>query len=310
MTRRERTEPRANRFVVLTSIGLLFTAFLAIMSPTSAHADGNGGGCSVNDPTCTVGVGSPGQPGNPGSSGGGNGGGPVTIGCHNTNPESGCNPCPPNVDLYKMPDPQACMAWEHNLFCSELNPTGLSYAAWENTLRLENCWKNPYVAGSAAVAAQSALASISFPSPSGDRSPRTSLLYRGLPFTYVNLFTFYWTDPGSWRTLSATARDKNQSATVTATPMALNFDPGNGASGESCGGPGRPWQASDGNAPPTDGACAYQYRTVTSSPITSTQTLVWALAWKVSGNVPGLPATFSTSTTGQLQVLQVQVVNR
>jgi hypothetical protein len=214
------------------------------------------------------------------------------------------------VDLYKMPDPQACMAWEHNLFCSELNPTGVSYQEWQSELQTFGCAGSTYVPGSPAVAAQRALALIHFPKPSGDRSPRPSLLYQGLPFTYVNLYTFYWTGPGSWKTLSATATDRNQSATVTATPMELDFDPGNGGSSVSCSGPGRPWQPSDGNGPPTNGACAYQYRTVTSSPITSTQTLVWALTWKLSGPVAGLPATFSTSTSGQLQVLQVQVATR
>jgi hypothetical protein len=191
-----------------------------------------------------------------------------------------------------------------------LNPDGMSYATWEAFLKSMNCAGNTYVPGSPAVAAQKALASIKFPKPSGDRSPRRSLLYQGVPFTYVNLYTFYWTDPSTWKTLTATATDKNQSATVTATPMALEFDPGSGGASVSCSGPGRPWQPSDGNGPPTNGACAYQYRTVTSSPVTSTQTLVWALTWKVSGPVAGLPTTFSTSTSGQLQVLQVQVVTR
>ncbi|HVU92230.1 MAG TPA: hypothetical protein VHC23_08345, partial [Jatrophihabitans sp.] len=137
------------------------------------------------------------------------------------------------MDLYKMPDPQACMAWEHNLFCSELNPTGVSYQEWQSELQTFGCAGSTYVPGSPAVAAQRALALIHFPKPSGDRSPRPSLLYQGLPFTYVNLYTFYWTGPGSWKTLSATATDRNQSATVTATPMELDFDPGNGGSSVS-----------------------------------------------------------------------------
>jgi hypothetical protein len=68
--------------------------------------------------------------------------------------------------------------------------------------------------------------------------------------------------------------------------------------------------ASDGNGAPTDGACAYQYSKVTSGPITSTQTIVWQITWKGTGGTTGEIPSLSTSTSGQLQVLQVQVVNR
>ncbi len=133
-------------------------------------------------------------------------------------------------------------------------------------------------------------------------------MYAGYPFTWVNLWTYYWTDPSTWKSYSATATDGNQSATVTATPWELRFDPGDGSGTVSCDGPGRPWRASDGNGAPSSGACGYQYRAVTSSPITSTQTLVWKLTWQLSGPVGGLPDTFSTSTSGQLQVMQIQTV--
>jgi hypothetical protein len=184
---------------------------------------------------------------------------------------------------------------------------GIDYATWENFLRIMNCAGNPYTQGSPAVAAHNALAGISFPNPSGDRSPSQNQLYRGYPFTYTGLWTYYWTSVG-WVTKSATANDGAQTATVTATPTALDFDPGDGLSSVTCDGPGRPWTASDGNSAPADGACGYQYRQVTSSPLTSTQTLVWTLTWKVSGDAGALPTTFSTSTSGQLNVMQIQTV--
>jgi hypothetical protein len=167
----------------------------------------------------------------------------------------------------------------------------------------------PPVVSPAALAEQ-AFKTIHFPRPSGNRSPRQTLTYQGYPFTYVNLWTFYWTGPSTWRTLTATASAAGMSATVTARPVELDFDPGDGSSSVSCLGPGRPWQSSDGNGPPTDGACAYQYTKVTSSPITSTQTIVWQITWVGTGNTSGEIPSLSTSTSGQLQVLQIQVVNR
>ena len=71
--------------------------------------------------------------------------------------------------------------------------------------------------------AQRAYRSITFPRPSGDRTPSTSLRYQGLPFTYVNLWTFFFTSPGTWRTLSATASAAGMSATVTARPVRVGI---------------------------------------------------------------------------------------
>jgi hypothetical protein len=207
-------------------------------------------------------------------------------------------------------NPGICQAWAHNLFCSELNPTGLSAADWQSELRAFGCVTNTFVPVSPAVLAQRALGTIRFPHPSGDRSPSPTLLYQGYPFTYVNLYTFFWTGGASWRALSATASAGGVSATVTARPVALVFDPGNGAAAVSCGGPGRPWTSADGNGAPTDGACAYRYVRVTPSPITSTQTIVWKITWIGTGGTGGEIPSLSTSTSGLLQVLQIQVVNR
>jgi hypothetical protein len=295
---------------IFVAVATLIT-WLCLFAVAASHADAQGG-CDPRRQTCGVGIGDPGapgrpgDPGDPGGGGGGGGNGPVTPGCHNTDPEHGCNPCPQNGTIPK--DQAACDAWLMNLFCTELNPAGLTYQQWQSELRVYGCLGSPYNPGSPAVAARKALAMIHFPKPSGDRSPSQHRLYDGYPFTWVNLWTYYWTDPTTWKSYSATATDGTQSATVTATPSELMFDPGDGSATVSCGGPGRPWRASDGSGAPSSGACGYQYRVVTSSPITSTQTLVWKLTWQLSGPVGGLPDTFSTSTSGQLQVMQIQTV--
>jgi hypothetical protein len=305
--------------VAIPLIVAVLMSVLAITA-TSAHADPTSG-CNPLKQTCGVGVGGGGSPGGPGNGGGGpgnGGGGPVTAGCHNTDPTgNGCDPCysyPNGTPLNPgVPsDPAACTVYSQNLFCSQQNPagTGADPATWVAYLKAVGCYTNPYRPGSAAVAAEKAYASIHFPSPTGDRSPRQTLSYQGYPFTYVNLWTWYWTDPSTWVKLTATASDGDQSATVTATPVELDFSPGDGGAAVACDGPGRPWVAADGNGAPTDGGCAYQYSKVSSGPITSTQTIVWQITWKGTGGTAGEIPSLSTSTSGQLQVLQVQVVNR
>jgi hypothetical protein len=161
---------------------------------------------------------------------------------------------------------------------------------------------------SPATLAQRAAASFLLPKPSGHRSPSEALLYKGYPFTYVNLWLFYWSDPGTWKTLTATARAGGNWATVTARPVLLTFTPGDGSASVSCPGPGRPWTDADGNARPTRGACGYQYKRVTRGPVTSTQTITWRLTWRGSGSSSGTLTQQTTSTSGQLQVLQIQTV--
>jgi hypothetical protein len=183
-------------------------------------------------------------------------------------------------------------------------------AAWRLLLRTQGCANNTFTPVNPAVLAQQALATIHFPKPSGDRSPRQTLSYQGYPFTYVNLWTYYWTDLASWHPLSATASLRGVSATVTARPVELDFDPGDGSPAVSCSGPGRPWVQVDGNAAPSDGACGYQYVKVSSGPITSTQTIVWQITWTGTGGTGDELPSLSTATSGQLQVLQIQTVTR
>jgi hypothetical protein len=150
--------------------------------------------------------------------------------------------------------------------------------------------------------------SLRLPLPSGDRSPSPSQLFDGYPFTYVNLWTWFWTSGATWRTRSATAAAGGVSATVTVTPTALTFDPGDGAATVSCAGPGRSWSTADGDELPTNGGCGYQYRTATSDPVTSTQSIRWAVTWRASDGETGTLPDLTTSRPGQLMVLQVESV--
>jgi hypothetical protein len=146
------------------------------------------------------------------------------------------------------------------------------------------------------------------PQPSGHRSPSETQSYRGSPFTYANLWTWFWTDPGTWRTRKATARAGGVSATVTVSPVQLTFSPGDGSASVACSGPGRPWSSSDGEGAPPSGACGFQYRTATQSPVTSTQSIRWSVTWKASNGATGTLPDLTTTRSGQLMVLQIESV--
>jgi hypothetical protein len=294
-------------FSGLVSGVVVLSAAVVVATPASAGGSGSGD-CNVKyDPTCTVGVG-----GGNGNGGGGAGSGPTSDPCA-PYPDAAYGDKPPKVSQACADDLQAryCNAMVGDAADGLEKPPAQWTLAETKAVNAEmakiGC---PPVVTPAGLAEQ-AVKTITFPHPSGGRSPRPGLLYQGLPFTYVKDFwTFYWTDPSTWKTLSATASAGGFTATVTARPVELVFDPGDGSDSVSCPGPGRPWQASDENGPPTEGACAYQYTKVTSSPITSTQTIVWQITWVGTGNSNGEIPSLSTSTSGQLQVLQIQVVNR
>ncbi|MGN6607343.1 MAG: hypothetical protein ACTHMS_10100 [Jatrophihabitans sp.] len=162
-----------------------------------------------------------------------------------------------------------------------------------------------------ATLAQRAADGFRLPSPSGARSPDNDLVYRGFGFTYVNLVTYFWTDPSTWRPLTATARAGAVWATVVATPVTLTVDPGDGEPAAVCGGPGMPWVEADGNTA-VPGACTHIYRRMSGPaydhPFTATQTISWRLTWTGSGNSSGTLTQRSTSTSSRLNVLQIQTV--
>jgi hypothetical protein len=270
-----------------------------------ALADG-GGGCNVQyDPTCSVDAGG----GGGGGSNNGGGGGPSVDPCAKY-PGAAYGDKPPKVS-------QACADELQGNYCNAMkadaaNALQKPYAQWTAAeteavnRQMAQIGCPPVI--TPAELAQEAFKTIAFPHPSGDRSPSQDQLYRGYPFTYTGLWTWFWTSPSTWKTLSATASAAGFTATVTARPVALIYDPGDGGAAVTCSGPGRPWTAADGNGPPAGDGCAYQYHRVTSAPITSTQSILWKITWTGTGGSAGEIPQLVTSTLGQLNVMQIQTV--
>ena len=161
-----------------------------------------------------------------------------------------------------------------------------------------------------AVLAQQAYGELSLPKPEAHRSPDESNsdpALGGLPYTFVGLHTWTWVT--DWQPLQRTVELRGVSATVTATPTSLVFDPGNGDSPVSCPGPGRPWTEADGNRPPTGGGCAYVYRAVTpAGPLTATTSITWSVVWTSNTGAGGAFPALSTASTSSFLVEQIQVV--
>ncbi len=302
--------------LAVAALALSITLTFAWAGRAAGDSGGGGGGGTVCiDGVCTIGITDPGDPGGPGSGdpGGGSTGPSNPNVCTNTDPMKGCDPCP--LDGTYPADPAACDAFSQNLFCSELNPagTGASAATWESFLQLMNCAGNPYVIPDPAVLAQQAAAEFDLSLPTIDRSPDATLRYDGYAYSYTNVATWFWTSPGSWAAQSRTVTVTNEVATATATttanPIALVFDPGDGSASVSCPGPGQAWQPGDGNEPSPSG-CSYVYRAATTQPVTATVSIDWQVTWTGSFGMGGTLPVQITSAAQQLQVLQVDTVNR
>ena len=127
----------------------------------------------------------------------------------------------------------------------------------------------------------------------------------------VGVPTWLWLD-GAWGATSATATVANVSATVTARPVRVEWDTGDGTT-LTCDGPGTPYdpsrpasaQSSDcthvyGRASGTAAGGAYQVRV----------TVIYEAAWTSSSGPSGDLGTLERTTTVPVQVLEAQALLR
>ena len=161
-----------------------------------------------------------------------------------------------------------------------------------------------------AVLAQQAYGELTLPDPVAKRSPdenNSDPQYGGLPYTWINLWT--WTWQTDWQSRARTVELRGVSATVTATPTALVFDPGDAAAPVTCDGPGRPWTPADGSDPPSAGGCGYMYRAVTpNGPLTATTSIRWSVTWTSNVGAGGTFPVLTTQSASSFLVEQIQVV--
>ncbi|HSK98695.1 MAG TPA: hypothetical protein VK891_18855 [Euzebyales bacterium] len=125
----------------------------------------------------------------------------------------------------------------------------------------------------------------------------------------VRLHSWLWIPAAQWEPRQVSASAGPVTSTVTATPVRLAWDMGNGDR-VSCDGPGTPYRQAAQVATP---ACGYTYRHSSAGQPDDayrvTATLDWELTWTASGAPGGGDlGTVSRSTTRSVPVAEVQAL--
>lgn len=213
-----------------------------------------------------------------------------------------------------------CTYQENKVPAAEIRPGGDWYNVSCSDGRLDFVWlprAAPTKTASAPLVTPVQLAvevrdTLPLPKPTIERSPDETIRFKGDPMTWVNLWTWFWTDPAAYQPMTQTVSAGSVSATVTAQPVGLLFDPGDGSAPVRCAGPGRAWLERDGDAA-SPGGCGYRYRSVTDGTITSTVSILWDVSWTGTGTgtggVSGVLPQMRTQASAPLRVMQIQVVN-
>lgn len=139
--------------------------------------------------------------------------------------------------------------------------------------------------------------------------PATSPAIDGEQIT--GLPTWLWVDPGGYRSFDAEATLAGLTVTVTATPVQVSWDLGDGTDPVVCAGPGTPYDlAVDDDAQHTDCSHVYRYASAgeTGGVYHASATTTWSLAWEASTGETGTLPEVSRTTTFDLTVTERQAV--
>jgi len=124
----------------------------------------------------------------------------------------------------------------------------------------------------------------------------------------VNLPTWLWVAPATWGSRSATASVPGLSATVTAVPVSVTWQMGDGGR-VTCRGPGTPYDPARPEASQHP-SCSYTYRHAADA-VAVTATTTWRVTWVAHGVQAGgsMPPLGRTSPATLLRVVEVQAIN-
>ncbi len=153
-----------------------------------------------------------------------------------------------------------------------------------------------------AVLAADALAKIDVGAPTISTSPSAS------GRLVVQVPTWLWVDQGWWTTYEATASAGRVSSTVTATPVATEWNLGDGHR-VSCRGPGVAWRPGRTDSP---GACTHTYRRTSAGQpggtFTIEATVTFDVSWSSTVAAGGALPAISRSSTVDVEVGEVQAI--
>ena len=137
---------------------------------------------------------------------------------------------------------------------------------------------------------------------------------------------FVWTDPAAWTPFVVSRSDPltGLTATATATPSTMRFDPGDGTGTQTCAGPGIAYDPQLLGGDPVAqaamaGRCAHAYelltRNVDGSLVagrppawSATLSVDWEVTWTATNGQSGRFATITKATTFERAVTEVQVL--
>lgn len=148
-------------------------------------------------------------------------------------------------------------------------------------------WLGPAAAAGAPVLptpgelAQQAYSQLRLPVPTPEHSPDLRLA-DGRAAVLVGEQTWLWTDGSRFRPQSRRLQVGPVWALVTATPVGLSFDPGDGASSVSCAGAGTAFVPGRDAARAASPTCGYQYQRSSADEPGGVVTAEFGISWRVS----------------------------
>ena len=170
-------------------------------------------------------------------------------------------------------------------------------------LRIEVDSQDPdHRAGRVRTAANRGLSSFTFPRPVPFFAPPAQRVR-----TLVGIDTWFWVPAASWRPIVRIVAAGSVVVTLVATPVTLQFVPGDGSTLVSCPGPGVPWLV-----PGTRSLCSHRYqRASTATGLGRYRGIVqslWTIRWTSSTGLAGTVGPVVVPTPVTLLVAEAQPV--
>jgi hypothetical protein len=128
--------------------------------------------------------------------------------------------------------------------------------------------------------AREAYAQLRLPAPTPEHSPDLRLA-DGRAAVLVGEQTWLWTDRSRFQMRSRRIGVGSVWAEVTATPVELSFDPGDGAPVLSCAGPGTPFVVGRDPQHAASPTCNYQYQQSSAAKPGGEVAAEWGITWRV-----------------------------
>jgi hypothetical protein len=280
------------KFVAVLASVTVVTLVLGTQ-PVGADVNGANGGGTSGDRSVTVS-----QAGNrheaPTSGGGTNGGGNSNGG-----PSATCW-SEVGVSADVILGPLQFAPSTHETFLYPVDPSGKSRWQVMHCLYPDGHWVNEVTRIAVDPAAGTAPTPLPTLSPAQLALRATARLHLEFPplhlsppgtRTVVGFPTWIWIDLGRWRPVTVADDDGGLSVTLTASPVDLIFDPGDGSMPVHCNGPGTPYRRGIDDPWATSPTCGHTFttpdRSRTGGRTETTATVTWRFTWQGSDGSTG-----------------------